>query len=97
MGEDGADSAPGDAGSVGMDQAAAEAAMDAALAAEASAAAMDAAGGSADLGGFISPQDINVALGYDITPQSMMDLMGVTAATVTAPLSGMFTETSSVQ
>ena len=59
-------------------------AMDAA-AAESAAASMDAAGGSADLGGFISPQDINVALGYDITPQSMMDLMGVTAGTVTAP------------
>jgi hypothetical protein len=71
MGEDGMDAAPGDAGSVGMAQAAAE-------------AAMDAAGGSADLGGF-TPQDINVALGYDITPQSMMDLMGVTAGTVTAP------------
>jgi hypothetical protein len=59
-------------------------AMDAA-AAESAAASMDAAGGLADLGGFISPQDINVALGYDITPQSMMDLMGVTAGTVTAP------------
>jgi hypothetical protein len=79
-----------DAGGAGMDQAAAEAAMDAALAADAAAADAAAADGftpSADLAGFsgFTPQDINIALGHDITPQSMMALMNVTPSTVTAP------------